>query len=139
MPRGYNKHMPLIQYVAAALGSAVVISIASLVWPKVTAQPRPKQLTQVREMVMQTQVGQNMAQVLGVTDEDSVKPMSVGEFVQEQATAVVSNVADSAQHAVTSQVLVQLAKKFNELPKEEQDQFRALICSQPTPVPTSGE
>ncbi len=139
MPRGYNKHMPLIQYVAAALGSAVVISIASLVWPKVTAQPRPKQLTQVREMVMQTQVGQNMAQVLGVTDEASVKPMSVGEFVQEQATAVVSNVADSAQHAVTSQVLVQLAKKFNELPKEEQDQFRALICSQPTPVPTSGE
>ncbi|MBP9813665.1 hypothetical protein KBC80_00595 [Candidatus Woesebacteria bacterium] len=131
--------MPLIQYVAAALGSAVVISIASLVWPKVTAQPRPKQLTQVREMVMQTQVGQNMAQVLGVTDEASVKPMSVGEFVQEQATAVVSNVADSAQHAVTSQVLVQLAKKFNELPKEEQDQFRALICSQPTPVPTSGE
>lgn len=128
--------MPLIQYVAAALGSAVVISIASLVWPKVTAQPRPKQLTQVREMVMQTQVGQNMAQVLGVTDEASVKPMSVGEFVQEQATAVVSNVADSAQHAVTSQVLVQLSRKFNELPKDQQEQFRAFICVPPvTPTP----
>lgn len=127
--------MPVIQYVAAALGSAVVISIASLVWPKVTTQPRPKQLTQVREIVMQTQVGQNMAQVLGVTDEAAVKPMSVGEFVQEQATAVVSNVADSAQHAVTSQVLMQLAKKFNALPKDEQEQFRTLICAPPV-IPT---
>ena len=128
--------MPLIQYVAAALASAVVISITSLVWPKVTAQPRPKQLTKVREMVMQTQVGQNVAQVLGVTDEATVKPMSVSEFVQEQATAVVTNVADSAQHAVTSQVLIQLSKKFNELPHDEQEQFRALICVPPvTPTP----
>ena len=131
--------MPIIQYIAAAVGSAVVISVASLVWPKVTAQPRPKQLTQVREIVMQTQVGQNMAQVLGVTDEAAVKPTSVGEFVQEQATAVVSNVADSAQRAVTSQVLIQLSKKFTELPKDEQEQFRSLICVQPTPIPSGGE
>ena len=139
MPKVYNKHMPLIQYVAAALGSAVVISIASLVWPKVTTQPRPKQLTQVREMVMQTQAGKNMAQVLGVTDEATVKPMSVGEFVQEQTAAVVSSVADSAQHAVTSQVLIQLSKKFSELPKAEQEQFRSLICTPPTPLPTPTE
>ena len=130
--------MPLIQYAAAAIGSAIVISIASLVWPKVTAQPRPKQLTQVREIVMKTQVGQNAAQVLGVTDEASVKPMSVGQFVQEQANVVVTNVADSAQHAVTSQVLLQLAKKFNELPKNEQEQFKSLICVPPiTPTPTT--
>ena len=139
MPKVYNKHMPLIQYVAAALGSAVVISIASLVWPKVTTQPRPKQLTQVREMVMQTQAGKNMAQVLGVTDEATVKPMSVGEFVQEQTAAVVSSVADSAQHAVTSQLLIQLSKKFSELPKAEQEQFRSLICTPPTPLPTPTE
>ncbi len=139
MPRGYNKHMPLIQYIAAALGSAVVISIASLVWPKVTTQPRPKQLTQVREIVMQTQAGKNMAEVLGVTDEATVKPMSVGEFVQEQASAMVSNVADSAQHAVTSQVLIQLSKKFSELPKDEQAQFRGLICTPPIPSPASTE
>ncbi len=128
--------MPFIQYIAAALGSAVVISVASLVWPKVTAQPRPKQLTQVREIVMQTQVGQNIAQVLGVTDEAAVKPMSVGEFVQEQTTAVVSSAANSAQHAVTSQVLSQLAKKFTELPKDEQEQFKALICEPPVITPT---
>ena len=123
--------MPIIQYVAAAFGSAVVISVVSLVWPRVTAQPRPKQLTQVREMVMQTDVGKNMAQVLGVTDEGGIKPVSVGEFVAEQATVVVSNVASSAQQAVTSQVLSQLAKKFTELPKEEQEQFKALICAPP--------
>lgn len=120
--------MRFIQYIATAFGSAFVVSFVSLIWPRVTTQPRPQPLTQVREMVLQTEQGKRLAEVFGVSDESKVRTQSLGEFVSQQTNTVITNVADSSQRAVINQMLTQLADKFNQLPDDQKKQFQSLVC-----------
>lgn len=119
------------QFIGAALGTSVVVTLASFLWPKVTREPRPEALTKVREVVLHTQVGQNLAQVLGVTNESAAEPVNISDVVTTGTNAVVDSVTRSAQHAVTSRILDSLGKQFNDLPEEEKASFRAQICVPP--------
>ena len=121
--------MQLFQFAGAALGASVVISLASLLWPKVSAEPRPPVLSKVREMVVSTDIGKNAAQVLGVTDEANTVPVQIGSFVAGTANAAIDSVTRSAQHAVTARLLETLAGQFNGLPDEDKKAFRARICT----------
>lgn len=120
--------MPLFQFIGAAIGGSIVIVFASLIWPKVTSDPRPEALTKVRDMAIQTSAGQNLAQVLGVTEESGITPTSVGDIVTVGTNAAIDAVTKSAQHAVTTRILESLAKQFNDLPEDEKAAFRAEIC-----------
>jgi hypothetical protein len=121
--------MQLFQFLGAGIGAAVVVSFASLLWPKFTAQPRPPALTKVREMVVQTSVGKQAADVLGVSDDATPGPVNVGSFITSEGNAIVSNVGKAAQNAVTSKVIEQLASQFDKLPDDQKTQFQTLICS----------
>ena len=105
--------MPLFQFIGATIGASVVISLASLVWPKVTSEPRPEALNRVRDVVMRTQVGQGVAQVLGVTDETGAAPIDVRSAAVTGTNMVIDSVTKSAQHAVTTRLMESLAKQFN--------------------------
>ncbi|MEK7533263.1 MAG: hypothetical protein AAB542_02405 [Patescibacteria group bacterium] len=120
--------MPLFQFIGATIGASVVISLASLVWPKVTSEPRPEALNRVRDVVMRTQVGQGVAQVLGVTDETGAAPIDVRSAAVTGTNMVIDSVTKSAQHAVTTRLMESLAKQFNGLPEEDKASFRAQIC-----------
>lgn len=126
--------MPIFQFIGAALGAGAVVVFTSFVWPKLTAQPRPEPLTKVRETVIGTEAGQNLAQTLGVTDETSVTPVSLPSLVGTVAQSAASSVATTVQHAVTNSVIESLSRKVNELPKDQQEKFREIIC-QPAPTP----
>ncbi len=123
--------MPLFQFIGATIGASVVVTLASLLWPKVTREPRPEALSRVRDVVIQTQVGQQLAQVLGVTDETNAEPVNLGEVVTSGTNAALNTVAKSAQHAVTSRLLESLGKQFNDLPQVEKEAFRAQVCEPP--------
>lgn len=123
--------MPLFQFIGAAIGATVFVSLTSLLWPKVTSEPRPEALTRVRDVVMQTQVGQGIAQTLGVTDEVGVEPVNVADLVTTGTNAALDTVTKTAQHAVASRLLESVAKQFNELSEEEKATFRAQICQPP--------
>lgn len=125
--------MPLFQFIGAAIGASLVMSVASLVWPLVTTQPRPEALTRVREIVLQTAAGQGMAQVLGVSDEQNAAPVNVQDAISSGANMVVDAVAKSAQHAVTARVLESLVKQFNGLSEEDKASLRAQICEPKAP------
>ncbi|HLD24551.1 MAG TPA: hypothetical protein VJB96_01405 [Patescibacteria group bacterium] len=123
--------MPLFQFIGATIGASVVVTIASLVWPKVTSQPRPEALTRVRDVVMQTQMGQGLAETLGVSDEEGVTPVNISDIVTTGTNAAIDTVTKSAQRAVTSRLLESLGTQFNTLPEEEKATFRAQICTPP--------
>lgn len=120
--------MPLFQFIGAAIGGSVVVVFASLLWPRVTSQPRPEALTKVREIAIQTPAGLNLAQVLGVTDESGIQPTSINDVVTTGTNAAIDTVTKSAQHAVTTRILETLGKQFNDLPEDEKATFRAQIC-----------
>ena len=121
--------MPLFQFIGAVIGGSVVVVFASLLWPRITSEPRPEALSKVREMAIETPVGLNLAQVLGVTDETGITPTSVNDIVTTGTNAAIDAVTKSAQHAVTTRIMGSLAKQFNELPEDEKATFRAQICA----------
>ena len=123
--------MSALQFLLAAIGSAVVISVASLVWPKVTNKPRPAALTQVRNAVVQTQVGQQAAQVLGVSDEAATGPVNVRDWAVAEGNAIVNNITDSASQAVVSQVVKQMLGQIDKLPGDQKQQLQQILCAPP--------
>ena len=120
--------MPLIQFVGAAIGSAVIISIASLAWPRITTKPRPPALSKVRDIVIETKVGKEVADVLGVADETNVAPVNVGTLVASEGSTIVSNLGTAAQNAVTSKLIEQLTSQFDKLPEQQKAEFQKRIC-----------
>lgn len=123
--------MPLFQFIGATIGASVVISVMSLAWPRVTHEPRPEALSRVRELVIETQVGQGVAQVLGVADEAAIEPLDINSAVTSGATYVMDSVTRSAQHAVTARLIESVVKQFNSLSEEDKASFRAQICAPP--------
>lgn len=126
--------MPLFQFIGAAIGGSIVIAVASLIWPRISSDPRPPALTRVREMVIETPAGASLANVLGVADESATERINIHDMVSTGTTAVINTVATTAQRAVTNRVLETLASQFNSLPEEDKASFRAQIC-EPAPQP----
>lgn len=129
--------MAVFQFIGAFLGASVVVVTLSLLWPKITRDPQPEPLRNVRDVVMETEAGQNLANVLGVIQDGSTEPVSLQGLAASAAQAVVSSVVTHTQQTVATKLLESLGQKFNELPVAEQERFRTMICQpQETPVPT---
>ncbi len=125
----------IFQFFVALLGTGVVVSATSLLWPKFTTQPRPAQLTQVREIVMQTPIGQQAAMVLGVADEGSVEPLNVsslaGTLTQQAGSVVTEKIAQEITNRAVSQIISQIDK----LPQDQKQILEQAICKPPVSAP----
>lgn len=121
--------MPLILKFIIALASTFVIVVgASLAWPKLTMQPRPEKLTQVRSMVMETDIGKRIAETLGVTDESVVEPVNVASVAGSAVTSVVSGLEEKAKEAATREIIIQVVNKIETLAPDQQQAIRDQIC-----------
>ncbi len=121
--------MPLFQFIGAILGGGLVVAALSIAWPKLTAQPRPDALSKVREVVIDTEAGQNFANTLGVTDDQLAEPVSLPSLAASAAQTVVTNVVTNTQNTVTTKIIESLVGQFSQLPADKQEQFRQMICT----------
>lgn len=121
--------MSVFQFLFAAVGSAIAISITSLLWPKVTSNPSPAILTQVRHVVVQTPIGKQAADVLGVNNDQLPAPINVRDWAVSQGNAIVSNIEESASRAVASQVVKQLMGQIDTLPDNQKVELQQILCA----------
>lgn len=117
-----------IQFLAVLIGATVSIAGASLLWPKLTTEPRPKPLTEVRKVLMQTPVGQQAAGILGVTDEAAVTPINVSSVASTLVAGVVANVGQKTQEVVTRGAVQQLLRQVDQLPTDQKQQIQEALC-----------
>jgi len=121
--------MPTLQFIGAAIGASLVVIVSSLLWPRITSQPRPESLSKVHDVVLETEAGKNLANTLGVTDENTIKPVSLPSLAASAAQSVVSTVVTNTQNTITTRVIESLSKQFDQLPSTDQEKFRQLICT----------
>lgn len=114
--------MSAFQFLFAAIGSALAISISSLLWPKLTNKPSPPALTQVKHIVEQTSLGKQAADVLGVSENQVTESINISDWAVAQGNAIVLNVAQSASHAVVSQIV-------NKLTEDQKVELQQILCS----------
>lgn len=121
--------MPFIfQFILTLATAAVVVSGASLVWPKVTSKTIPEPLTKVREMVLQTDFGKQAAATLGVSDTTLVEPINVSSVAGAVVSNVVSNASQQVQDAATKEIIIQVVKKIETLQPDQQEAIKKEIC-----------
>lgn len=119
--------MSIIRYLGIfALAGIVVIGI-SLLWSKFTTRSRPESLGAVREEVLKTQTGQDLANMLGVSD-DSQKPINVPALSASIASSMSNAVTQKAQEVVTTQIIERLSKQYDGLPDNQKQELREFIC-----------
>lgn len=121
--------MPLlVKFIITLSSTFAVVAATSLVWPKVTNYPRPEPLSQVRDIVVGTDIGKHVAQTLGVEDEKKVVPIDVGSVAGAAISTVVTDVQKKATEAVTREIIIQVVKKIETLTPNEQQAIKEQIC-----------
>ena len=118
----------VVQLVLAVAVFGVTISGGSLVWPRVTSAPRPQLLTQVHDSVIKTPIGAQTAQVLGVSDEQNIQPINLGQVVGNIGNSIKTAAQNRAQTIIMAQVMGQLTNQYERLPKDQQIQLQQIIC-----------
>lgn len=117
----------VIKYALAGVAGAAVVALVSLLWPKVTTEPEPVALEQVRGTVLGTKAGQTAANLLGVADKN-VQPVNMTDTISSVAGVVTSSVEQKVQQIVSDQVAAQVIKQYQQLPATQQDRVEEMIC-----------
>jgi len=109
--------MGALQFLFASIGATIAISITSLLWPRVTNKPSPPALTQVRQVVEQTPIGKEVAQVLSA--------VNIRDWAVSEGNAILSNIEQSASNVVVSNIVKQLSEA-------QKIELQQILCSTPS-------
>jgi hypothetical protein len=122
---------PGLQFILA-LGIALTsLTGGSLIWPRLTDQPRPELLEKVHDIALQTSVGKQGAQVLGVSDESQVEPINVGQLVTNALDGVKTAAQNRVQTIIVGNAVNQLSSQFDRLPEGQKEQIQQILCKAP--------
>ncbi len=116
------------KFLIVGVFAGVAVGLVSLLWPKLTNQARPAQLQQIHDTILGTQVGQQAAQALGVTDEPHVTPVNPGQIIHSVVESAVTTVEHRTQQIVVENAVKQLSSQFATLPQDQKQQIQAIIC-----------
>lgn len=101
----------------SVLGSVlVVLSFATLMWPRFSPNPRPEPLQKLHDMLLTTTLGKNAANVLGVADDHTVIPLTPQSISQQVITSIRTRVSD----VVITHAVREITKRFRDLPIQDQ-------------------
>ncbi len=119
-----------LKFIGVLLFAVVAVALVSLAWPLFTTQPRPEPLTKVRDLVIGTTVGQNVAAVLGVQDEQQVMPIDPSTVASSVAQSAVTAVEKRATDVLVTHATRELVNGFNQLSPEQKGALQSIICQQ---------
>ncbi|MBU1327434.1 hypothetical protein KKB64_02960 [Patescibacteria group bacterium] len=123
------------RFLAAALIVGIIAIGVSLLWKRFTDRPRPPPITQLHEMILNTELGQGAASVLGVEDDERVKKIDPVSLTNSIMNDVIKSVEIKLKETVTQQVTTQLIKQYENLPENQQSAMKEMICK---PATSSG-
>lgn len=124
----------VVQLFLAVAVFGVTLSGGSLVWPRVTNAPRPQLLQEVHDAVIKTPQGEQAAQVLGVSTDENVQPINLGQVAGTIGNAIKSAAQRRAQTIITAQIVGQLSNGYDKLPKDQQQALQQIICKPASPA-----
>jgi phosphotransferase system IIB component len=120
---------PVANFILALVVATVTIAGGSLAWPRITTQPRPKLLQDVKNIVIKTSVGKETANVLGVSDEAHVAPINLGKVAAGAAGQVKTMIQNRVQAIIVGNAVNQLHQQFERLSPDQKKQIQQSICN----------
>ncbi len=114
-------------FVFVAIGSAVALALASIVWPVSQDGLRPEPLETVHRLVVSQPVGQSIEESLG-----NIIPASgsatAGEVAGVAVSHIVESVGEKARNTAIESAADQLITRWDEAPQDVKDAIEKRIC-----------
>ena len=114
-------------FIAVAIGSAITIALASIVWPVGTSGIRPEPLEAVHRFVI--------SQPIGVSTETSIRSVlptggafSPGEVAGAAVGRIVESVGQKARDTAIESAADQLLTRWDTAPIDVKDAIKKRIC-----------
>ncbi|HUD20221.1 MAG TPA: hypothetical protein VMR81_07295 [Patescibacteria group bacterium] len=120
-----------MNFIFALIVSVITLAGGSLLWPRLTAQKRPSIIQQVHDVVLKTSIGEQSANVLGVSDEAHVKPLNAGQIVSGVVGAAEGAVQSRIQTIIVKNAVNQLTAQFDKLPADQKQEIQQALCKPP--------
>ena len=120
--------MNLLKFIAVLGISAIALSVVSIAWPRLSTTKRPEVLDKVHDIVLKTDFGSNLQNVLGVSLDTTPTPINISSAAAGVASYVVSSVEKKAQDVVYQQVLQQFFNQYQSMTPEKKQDIQDLIC-----------
>jgi hypothetical protein len=117
-----------LKFILVALLAVGVVGIVSIVWPSVTGKPRPDLLEQAFKITRNTQLGQQTAAVLGVSDSKINQPIDLNSIASQAVNTISQTVETKAREIVARQAIIQLVGQIDKLNPDEKMQIKNLLC-----------
>lgn len=117
------------RFIIVSIVAVIVLGGGSLLWVRFTARPRPKLLQDVRDTVIHTAVGRQAADALGVSDEETVTPIDIGQTVTSGVSGVKQAVQDRIQTIIVQNAVRQLEERLEHLSPQQQKYVQEIICT----------
>lgn len=118
----------IFKFIIVLLIAFVSVGSASILWPKFTNRPVPKPLNDVRERIIQTDIGKTAEDILGVSREAESEPINVASVASSLVQTAITTVERQAQRIVIQQTVEQLKKQLDTLPPEEKKDIQDIFC-----------
>lgn len=116
------------KFILGLIFSGIILSIASLAWPKFTTKERPELIKGFQLYLKDTPFGQQVSQVLGVTDESQVKPVDLKVTAVELKDWMILQIQNKAESIVAKQAADQIRQRFSSLNEDQKTILRQAIC-----------
>lgn len=116
------------RFILACMVAITALGSGSLMWPRLSDKPRPKVLQNVHDLVLRTEVGQNAANVLGVSDEANVQKINFGEIASRAVGNARTAVQNRVRTVVVTNAVNSLSRRFDALPVEQKEQIQQILC-----------
>lgn len=123
---------PAARFFLALSVAVVALGSGSLMWPRLSDQPRPQLLQNVHDLVLKTTVGQNAANVLGVSDEANVQKLDFGQMASSAVNGAKNAVQNRVRTVVVTNAVNQLNQQFDGLSDDQKIYVRQAICEPQT-------
>ena len=119
---------PTARFIIALSVAVTALGSGSLLWPRLTDQPRPKFLQDVHDLVLRTSVGQNAADVLGVSDETNVQKINMGQMIMGAVGNAKIAIQNRVRTIVVTNAVNQLNRQFDNLSDEQKTYVQQAVC-----------
>lgn len=123
-----KRYMNLLKFIAVLGISAIAVSVVSIAWPKLSNTKRPDVLDKVHDMVIKTDFGSNLQNVLGVSVDITPTPINISSAAAGVASYVVTSVEKKAQDVVYQQVREQFVNQYQSMTPEKKKDIQDIIC-----------
>lgn len=113
----------MVKFVSVFGITLLLLMLVTLMWPRFFDVPRPGPLASLNAFLRNTPVGQNTANVLGVSTEDSVQKLTPQSIV----ASVVTTAEQRALDVAITHIVREITRRFRDLPKEHQKRILEAI------------